>query len=356
MTTCSDSTEHFGDLDLDYDDLERFPEKCTTLHGSILSQEEPCSAIPAALQYIDGDIDVSGSLISSLNENIRLVTGYIDISDTPIAALPCTLERVEASLLVSHTGIQSLPKSLVEVNGALVIEGSEIEELSDGLRVNGPIFMDSDNPLKNTLQFLDTYIYIQNVPNLVLQYELLLLETSLKTFPSNVIEINGNFVISNSKVADLSNSLRAVHGLMDVSETILRELPSSLEEVADDLNITETFISFLPESLRQVGSIQTAHHVVASSHLIEENPGLEENEYLIVVDDYSVEVLLEKAGELSDALQVQACILTAIPRMTDEHSQVLADILLQHPNDRRIRKSGEAQLQTFSQQPSSPTR
>ena len=80
-------------------------------------------------QYIKdgskGNLDLHGTPIKSLPDNLKSVGGDLGLSDTPITSLPDNLKYVGGNLWLPNTPIKSLPKNL-EVRRDLYIENSAL--------------------------------------------------------------------------------------------------------------------------------------------------------------------------------------------------------------------------------------
>ncbi len=88
------------------------------------------------MQENNGNLDLSGSNISNLPENLN-VDGDLDLSNTNISSLPENL-TVGGSLDLSNTNISSLPKSL-KVGGDLDLSDTKIKKHPKKLKVAGII-------------------------------------------------------------------------------------------------------------------------------------------------------------------------------------------------------------------------
>jgi len=93
-------------------------------------------------QYIkngcQGDLDLSGTPIDKLPENLKKVGGKLDLSDTNIYEFPPHI-KVNGSIYLTDTPIKSLPNNL-QVYGDLDISFTHITRLPDNLTVHGGLF------------------------------------------------------------------------------------------------------------------------------------------------------------------------------------------------------------------------
>ena len=87
-----------------------------------------------------GNLDLSGTPITSLPDNLTYVDGYLDLVESKITTLPKTLE-VRDYLDLSYTKITKLPEKL-EVGNWLSIRGTDVVNLPNNLEVLGNLYLD----------------------------------------------------------------------------------------------------------------------------------------------------------------------------------------------------------------------
>ena len=87
-----------------------------------------------------GNLDLSGTPITSLPDDLTYVDGYLDLVETKITTLPKTLE-VRDYLDLSYTPVTNLPNGL-KVGNWLGIRGTKITNLPNNLEISGDLFME----------------------------------------------------------------------------------------------------------------------------------------------------------------------------------------------------------------------
>jgi len=95
-------------------------------------------------QYIKdgskGNLDLKGTPITSLPDNLKYVRGSLYLSYTGITSLPDNL-KVEKDIFLQNTPITSLPNNLKHVTGTLNLIDSSIASLPDDLKVDGHLLI-----------------------------------------------------------------------------------------------------------------------------------------------------------------------------------------------------------------------
>ncbi len=169
----------------------------------------------------DGNLDLSGSSITSLPDNLTVgggldlcntgvtslpdnltVGGWLDLSGTSITSLPDNL-TVGGWLNLCNTGITSLPDNLT-VGGGLDLRGTSITALPDNLTVGG--WLDLSNTGITALP-----------DNLTVGGSLYLSDTGITTLPDN-LTVGGGLDLSNTGITALPDNL-AVGGWLDLRGT-----------------------------------------------------------------------------------------------------------------------------------------
>ena len=94
-----------------------------------------------------GDLDLGGTPITSLPNNLTKVGGYLNLEDTKITSLPNNL-TIKANCYLQDTPLAKLPDNLT-VGGYLDLEGTKITSLPKDLTVGG--YLDLRNtPISDT--------------------------------------------------------------------------------------------------------------------------------------------------------------------------------------------------------------
>jgi hypothetical protein len=86
-----------------------------------------------------GNLNLEGTPITSLPDNLTKIGGYLNLMKTRITSLPENL-TVGSSLYLRNTKITSLPNNLT-VGGFLDLANTPITSLPDDLTVKGDLFL-----------------------------------------------------------------------------------------------------------------------------------------------------------------------------------------------------------------------
>jgi hypothetical protein len=90
--------------------------------------------------HVRGNLDLEGTRITELPNNLRSVKGFLDLDGTTITKLPDNLS-VGGNLYLYNTAIAKLPNNL-SVGGDLYLQGTAITKLPKNLKVNCNIYKD----------------------------------------------------------------------------------------------------------------------------------------------------------------------------------------------------------------------
>ena len=104
----------------------------------------PITSLPDNLEYVGGDLNLFNSGIKSLPDNLKHIAGTLFLENTPITSLPDNL-KVEKDLNLMHSAIKSLPDNLVVLRN-LSIDYTSIKFLPNNLKV-GANFWINPSPL-----------------------------------------------------------------------------------------------------------------------------------------------------------------------------------------------------------------
>jgi len=196
--------------------------------------------------YVDGNIDmdfeertITNKLIKGfpLSKEELYIEGDLDLRGTKITSLPEGL-KVGGNLDLIGTKITSLPKGL-EVGGWLDLVGTPITSLPEGLKVGGNIFLDN-TPITSLPE------------DLKFRGHLFLRDTKITSLPEG-LKFRGHLFLRNTPITSLPEGLK-VGGWLDLRDTPITSLPKGLE-VGGNLDLRDTKITSLPEGLKVGGDI-----------------------------------------------------------------------------------------------------
>ena len=120
-------------------------------------------------QYIKdgskGNLDLRGTPITSLPDNLKYVGGDLNLYKSKITSLPDNLEYVGGDLKLLNSEIKSLPDNLKHVGGDLDLTGSKIKSLPDNLKVGRSLWISftSIKSLPNNLK-VEKNLIIRDTP------------------------------------------------------------------------------------------------------------------------------------------------------------------------------------------------
>jgi hypothetical protein len=132
-----------GNLNLEGTPITSLPDNLTKVGGSLILTNTKITELPKNLK-VNGDLDLNNTPITSLPDNLT-VGGYLNLANTPLTSLPNGL-IVGGFLYLVNTKITSLPKDLT-VGDSLVLEKTpiskqytqtQIKQMVPG--VKGPIY------------------------------------------------------------------------------------------------------------------------------------------------------------------------------------------------------------------------
>jgi len=99
------------------------------------------------LKYIkdgsQGDLDLRGTPLEFLPEDLIGVGKSLDLSYSKIKKLPDNLKEINGALYLDDTSIKYLPENLSYVGSDLFLEHSEIEKLPANLKIGRDLFIDN---------------------------------------------------------------------------------------------------------------------------------------------------------------------------------------------------------------------
>jgi hypothetical protein len=87
-----------------------------------------------------GNLDLGGTPITSLPDNLTYVDGYLDLIESKITSLPDNLTKIGDWLDLSRTPITSLPKNLI-VGNWCSLKFSKITNLPENLTIKGSLLL-----------------------------------------------------------------------------------------------------------------------------------------------------------------------------------------------------------------------
>jgi hypothetical protein len=174
-------------------------------------------------------------------------------SDSNIKTLPDNLV-IRGSLLAQFAKLKSLPNGLV-VGDGLNIHGTKIATIPDDICVNGCVCIlntpidhipDGMNVINGDL--LISHTKITTLPDgLVVNGDLLMNETAIEVLPNGLV-VKGDFDASESSLKFIPTDA-IFGGSVDLSNTNVDTLPSNLTHINGSLYLALTSISLLPTNL-----------------------------------------------------------------------------------------------------------
>lgn len=127
-----------GDLNLVGTEIEYLPNNLKQVGGYFDLSNTPIRSLPNDLIVWDS-LDLNGTPIQSLPDGLKVVS-YLDLTNAPIKSLPEDL-GVGGTLNLRNTPIQSLPNGL-KVGGSLVLYNCKsLKSLPNNLEVENDLFL-----------------------------------------------------------------------------------------------------------------------------------------------------------------------------------------------------------------------
>jgi len=196
--------------------------------------------------------------MTSGNEDERgRVDGFLDMEGTHVMSLPNNLRFVGGDLNLTNSKVSVLPDGLV-VDGDLLLEGSAVRVLPYGLRVSGSVYGGSEITSLSENIVIDGDLSLLFAPitklpeSLSVGGDLYLPNTPIACLPKG-LHVGGYLEMSHSEVSSLPDPF-VVHGDISLVGTLITTLPTSMT-VRGNLDIGETAISELPEGISVGGSL-----------------------------------------------------------------------------------------------------
>lgn len=204
------------------------------------SEERTKQALPAIQRQLDyyinngmeGDLELRGSPITKLPDNLTKVGGSLDISKSAIIELPPNLSEIEADLDASYTKLTSLPPKLTQIFGNLLLHKCSnltslppnLQSVDRDLDINFTQITNLPNTLKKVGGRLSaTSTLLEELPpNLIVGYDLNLANSKKLTSLPNNLRVGGKLTLHNTSVLDIPEDI-IVNGGVDVSNTPFAE-------------------------------------------------------------------------------------------------------------------------------------
>jgi nitrogenase molybdenum-iron protein alpha/beta subunit len=108
--------------------------------GSLILYKTPLEFLPDELIRVGGDLDLIGSKMKKLPDNLKEIGGALWLNTTSIEYLPETLTYIDGSLNLSNSKIKKLPDNL-KIGGNLYLTNTPIEYLPENLSIAVNLFI-----------------------------------------------------------------------------------------------------------------------------------------------------------------------------------------------------------------------